>query len=237
MKKFIIEDSVLEILPEIQVGTILCTGVNNRYQGDEAEYLRLIRDAEERAADYLKRPDFSENPVIKVWREAFQKFKTKKGARCSIEALMKRIEKGNPVGTINPLVDIYNATSLTFALPAGGEDVNKIEGDVRLAQASGDEPFLVLGSEESSSPYPEEIVYKDDAGALCRCLNWREAVRTMLTEDTTSAFLCMESIDPARSGDLLAALNELKEQVEGRLGGVCTIQIANREHPVLEWGE
>lgn len=237
MKKFVIEDSVLEILPEIQVGTILCKGVNNRYQDNEAEYLRMIRDAEKKAVDYLKLPNFSDNPVIQVWRDAFQKFKTKKGARCSIEALMKRIEKDNPVGTINPLVDIYNAVSLTFALPAGGEDVAKIQGDVRLAKAVGDEPFLVLGSEESSSPYPEEIVYKDDAGALCRCLNWREAVRTMLTEDTTSAFLCMESVDPARNGDLRAALDDLKDQLERRLGAACVIQIADRTHPVLEWDD
>jgi DNA/RNA-binding domain of Phe-tRNA-synthetase-like protein len=71
-------------------------------------------------------------PTIKVWREAFMKFKKKKDNRSSIEALLKRVEKGNEVGKINPLVDIYNATSLIYGLPCGGEDIDSFVGNLRL---------------------------------------------------------------------------------------------------------
>jgi DNA/RNA-binding domain of Phe-tRNA-synthetase-like protein len=81
----------------------------------------------------------SENPVIREWREAYQKFKTKKGARSSIEALLSRVKKGNALGTINPLVDIYNAISLRFGLPCGGEDIDTFAGTVRLTTATGTE--------------------------------------------------------------------------------------------------
>ena len=64
----------------------------------------MISDAEKEVFKYLQDPEFSNNAVIKVWREAFQKFKTKKGARSSIEALLKRVYNGNHIGTINPLV-------------------------------------------------------------------------------------------------------------------------------------
>jgi len=43
----------------------------------------------------------------KEWRQAFTKFKTKKGARSSIEALLKRVSQGREFNLINPLVDIF----------------------------------------------------------------------------------------------------------------------------------
>ena len=85
------------------------------------------------------------------------------------------MSKGGEIGPINPLVDIYNGLSLKYGIPVGGEDIDKFEGNVRLTLASGDEEFMTLGSEKSEPPSPGEIVYKDDAGAICRCFNWREA--------------------------------------------------------------
>ncbi len=101
---------------------------------------------------------------------------------------MKRVKSGKSIGTINPLVDIYNAMSLKYALPHGGEDIDTFVGDVRLTKAVGDEDFVTLGSDKSAPPFEGEIIYKDNAGAICRCWNWRESVRTMLTEETTNAF-------------------------------------------------
>jgi DNA/RNA-binding domain of Phe-tRNA-synthetase-like protein len=87
----------------------------------------------------LQNSEFSSNEVIKVWREAFQKFKIKKGVRSSIEALLKRVHNGNHIGTINPLVDIYNSISLKYALPCGGEDIDTFAGNVKLTKALGSE--------------------------------------------------------------------------------------------------
>lgn len=92
------------------MGIIVCTGIDNTVK-DTAPYEKMLADAEKEVFNHLKDEEFSNNEVIRVWREAFQKFKTKKGARSSIEALLKRVNNGNHIGTINPLVDIYNAVS------------------------------------------------------------------------------------------------------------------------------
>ncbi|MEG1315240.1 MAG: B3/4 domain-containing protein [Anaerovoracaceae bacterium] len=225
MKKFIITDDIFEIFPQMLIGIIVCQGIQNTYNNDEAEYEKMLKQAEKKAIEFLPNPEFTQNKVISVWREAFQQFKTKKGARCSIEALMKRIGKENSVRTINPIVDIYNSISLNYALPCGGEDLDKIVGDIKLTKATGDEDFLVLGSEESSSPYPGEIVYKDEAGAICRCWNWREAVRTMLTEETHNAFMCMELVDIDRKEIFIESLEDLRGKIENRLGATCRIEL------------
>jgi len=229
MARFIIEDDFWSLFPHAKIGTVICQGIDNAIR-DVDIYEKLLQEAEKEAHQFLSLEEFSSNPVISVWREAFQKFKTKKGARCSIEALLKRVKNGNQIGTINPLVDIYNSISLRYGLPCGGEDIDKFVGDIRLTQANGNEPFIPLGSDENASPYEGEVVYKDDEGAICRCWNWREAQRTMLTEKTKNAFLCIELIDETRSDEFHEALQELADLVSHHLGGRVKIEVLDRNN-------
>lgn len=224
MKKFIIEDDFWELFPNAKIGIITCNGIDNTIK-DENQYKDMISQGEKEALNHLPNEEFSSNEVIKVWRDAFKKFKTKKGARSSIEALLKSVSTGKGLGTINPLVDIYNSISLKYAMPCGGENMDKFIGDIRLSKATGDESFITLGSDKSEPPYEGEIVYKDDEGAICRCWNWRESVRTMLTEDTKNAFLCIELVDENREKDFENALKELSQLVEENLGGKSEISI------------
>lgn len=231
MKKFIIEDDFWNLFPNAKLGVIVCNGIDNTIK-EEEKYLDMISNSEKEALKFLNNPEFSQNEVVKVWREAFQKFKTKKGARSSIEALLKRVNNGNHLGAINPLVDIYNSISLKYALPCGGEDIDKFAGDIRLTKAVGNENFVTYGTDKSEPPYEGEIVYKDNEGAICRCWNWRESVRTMLTEETKNAFLCIELVDEKRVNELENALKELAKLVQENLGGtykLSILDISNKE--------
>ncbi|WP_270456206.1 B3/4 domain-containing protein [Allisonella histaminiformans] len=229
MKKFIIEDSFWDIFPEASIGIITVHGIDNHIKA-ENRYQPLLEEAEQKGLSWLTQDDFSSNPVIAVWREAFTRFKKKKGVRASIEALLKRVYQGKHIGTINPLVDIYNSISLSYALPVGGEDIDKFEGNIRLTLADGTEPFITLGSNESEPPKEGEVVYKDDAGAICRCWNWRESVRTMLTEEASNVFLCIECVDPERREFLTEAIHALKDMVVGELGGTAEAAFLDRDH-------
>ena len=230
MKKFILEQPYLDIFPESKIGILVCTGIDNHII-DENKYVDYLQEAQKEALKHIANPEFTENPVIRTWRDAFQKFKTKKGARCSIEAMLKRISKGNSIGTINPLVDIYNGISLKYGVPVGGEDIDKFDGDNRLTVAEGGEEFVTYGSDKSEPPYEGEVVYKDNAGAICRCFNWRESVRTMLSEETTNAFMCIETVAGEKDDVLDAALDELKTLIETELGGKVTKHILSKENP------
>ena len=233
MKKFIIENDFWDVFPNAKIGVIVCKDIDNSIK-DEEKYKDMLSASEKEALKHLTNEEFSSNKAIKVWREAFQKFKKKKGARSSIEALLKRVNNENHLGTINPLVDIYNSISLKYAMPCGGEDIDTFEGDIRLTKAIGDEDFVTLGTDKSEPPYEGEIVYKDDKGAICRSFNWREAVRTMLTENTKNAFLCIELIDESREKEFENALNDLANLVKENLGGTYTISILDINNKEIE---
>ena len=230
MKKFIMEKDFLEIFPDAKIGILVCRGIDNHIKA-ENRYANYLAEAQRAAAKHITNPEFTENPIIRTWRDAFYKFKTKKGARCSIEALLKRVSKGGEIRCINPLVDIYNGISLKYGVPVGGEDIDKFQGDNRLTVADGSEEFITYGSDKSEPPYLGEVVYKDDGGVICRCFNWRESVRTMLTEDTVNAFMCIETVAGERDDVLDAALDELKTLIEKELGGMVEKHILTKDCP------
>ena len=228
MKKFIAEDSFWELFPEAAIGVLTVTGVREDAVLDEAqaaEVKALLDGANQAARRFLPSEVISENPVVAVWRRAYQRFPTKKGARCSIEALLKRVLHGSPVGTIAPSVDITNAVSLKYAFPIGVEDLDAFSGDLRLGTVKGGEDFFPIGGDKQEPPVPGELAYYDDAGVVCRCWNWRDGRRTAVRTETASEFIAMECVEPERVGDLEQAVEELAALLKQYLG----VQVTHRQ--------
>ena len=147
MKKVIVDTTFWEVFPEATIELLVIEGMNNQVDlSNEPGFTQLLDQAAKKAQVYLTEEPFSQNEVIAQWRKAFTKFKTKKGARSSIEALLKRVSQGRKFLPINPLVDCYNSISLEYGVPCGGEDLEKIKGHLQLGKAVGGEKFLPLGA-------------------------------------------------------------------------------------------
>lgn len=219
MSKFIIEESFWELFPESQFAVIVAKGIKNGKSEFQKEIEENLRKAEKESVKFYPEGNFADNKVIKDWREAFTKFKKKKGVRASIESLLKRVSKGDELSSISPLVDIYNAVSLRYGFPCGAEDIDSFNGNLRLTVTQGGDDFITLGSDKSEPTLDGEVCYLDDSGTVCRCWNWRESVRTMITENTTNAFIIMENIDKDRREELVMAMEELASWIERILGG------------------
>jgi DNA/RNA-binding domain of Phe-tRNA-synthetase-like protein len=232
MKKMIIEDAIFEMFPETQIGIIISKNIKNDEVNESIT--SLLREAEKQVQDNYTGTAILDLPEMKTWRETYKKFGAKKGRRVSIETIVKRVLKGDKLPAINSLVDVYNAISLKYMFPCGGEDLDQMEGDLRLALADGTEPFMTIGSDENDPPKEGEVVYKDDTGCVCRCWNWREADRTKLTEDTKNAILVVESLESNREGELKEALESLSKLVNVLLGGTTKIQVLNKENREME---
>jgi DNA/RNA-binding domain of Phe-tRNA-synthetase-like protein len=59
----------------------------------------------------------------------------------------------------------------------------------------------------------------------CRRWNWRQGVRTRLTDDTTRAFFVFDRLPALAEGDLDAAAGELVSLLEERWPGCATEQL------------
>ena len=230
-----VKDDFWQLFPDAQISVLVVKGLNNTIDESEDPYFKaLLDEGTKKARTFITDENFTQNEVMQEWRQAFTKFKTKKGARSSIEALLKRVSQGREFNPINPLVDIYNSVSLSYAVPCGGEDLAKIVGDLCLGRAQGNESFFPLGAESDAPALADEMIYFDDQGAVCRCLNWREAQRTMLTEETKDAVLVIEAINDEQASRAREAMLELHTKIEEYFGVGGKISHLTATNPILE---
>ncbi|HFI0467046.1 TPA: B3/4 domain-containing protein [Streptococcus suis] len=232
MSQFVVDSSFWSLFPDAKIGVLLLKGYKTPAQSPD-ELVKLLEESNGIAQKFLTKDTFSENEVIQTYRQAYQKFKTKKGARSSIEALLKRSASDRPVSTISPLVDIYNAASLRFGLPCGAEDIDTFVGDLHLTVTEGGDEFYLIGDENNNPTLPGEVCYKDDKGAVCRCFNWRDGERTMITDKTKNAFLVMELVNADRLEDLENALDFISQQAEKFLGVVPEKYLLDCDTPTM----
>lgn len=237
MKKFMIDDSFWTLFPDAFIGVLSVRGIQETVtlsEAQAAEIKALLDSSNQAAKQYLTSDTISENRVVSVWRDAYRKFPTKKGARCSIEALLKRVLHDNPVGSIAPTVDITNAVSLKYALPIGAEDADAFEGDLHLGVMAGGEDFLAIGSDKPEPPCAGEVAYYDNAGVVCRCWNWRDSQRTCVRDNTVNEFIAMECVEPDRVDALRSAIEELARLLETYTGAqIFAKAVLDREHREL----
>lgn len=136
---------------------------------------------------------------LDAWRETYRAFGAKpKRTPCSAEALRKRAVKDGAMRPLNAIVDLYNAVSLRFAIPVGGEDATSYAGMPRLCLAKGDEPFHTMaeGKPGIDTPVAGEVIWRDELGVTCRRWNWRQGSRTQITEASQDMWFILERLDP-----------------------------------------
>lgn len=228
--QFSISSAVFNLLPALRVGALVVRGASNKVA--HPEVAALLRDAENGLRARYTDETFKDAPHIVQFFEAHRAFgNNPKRYYPSHFALAKRVLKGGSLPSINSFVDLYNVLSLRHLLPVGGENLDRCTGDIVLDRATGTEPFVALGETQNEPPEAGEVIYKDKEGVLCRRMNWREADRTKLTQETANAVLVIESLDPA--DPLPEILAELQTFVQKYCGGTCeTFLLGKEQSPV-----
>lgn len=230
---FKITPEIFQDFPHVKIGIIVAHNIDNTK--DVASISELFKKQQDIVVSKLDKPKIGEHPYITAWREAYKKFGAKpKEHLSSIENLVTRIVKGQSLKPINTLVDLYNYVSLKYLLPAGGEDLGTISGDIILAKAGTNEiPVKLLGDPTERAPEVGEIFYKDNNGAICRRWNWKEADRTKITKDTSDAILLFEALPEVDFDVLKAATYELAGLIEKYCGGSASVAFLDSDSPEI----
>jgi len=230
-RKLLIAKSLFKQFPDLHLGIILATGIDNSGKSDEI--IKKIRQKELELRSKLTKPELAEHPNIKPWRLAYSWFGAKpKKYKCSIEALLIRILAGDNLPEINPLVDLYNFVSIDKLLPIGADDLDKVEGNIKLMQAKGDEKYVEISTLEEKNPKENEVVYMDDKEVLCRRWNWRECEKSKLTEDSKNVIVYAESL--LGKEHIEEAIAELNDLMKDAVGGQLKSFILDEKHNVLD---
>jgi DNA/RNA-binding domain of Phe-tRNA-synthetase-like protein len=230
---FRVDETVFEKFPGLTIGVVVATGIDNRRSREQAAAILEAQIDDVCRVWSIERLDA--DPRIAAWRDAYRAFGAKpKKHRSSIENMIRMILDGTGVPSINVAVDVYNAISLEHCVPIGGDDLDRVAGDIRLTFATGDERFVPLNGSEVVAPKPGEIIYRDDEDVLCRRWNWRECDKSKMTEESVHLCLVVEALPPIMADDVRRIAAELAEAIEARCGGSVAARLATRETPSVE---
>ncbi|KNC05907.1 hypothetical protein AC790_23180 [Pantoea sp. RIT-PI-b] len=203
-----IDPSVSELAPEF-------TALSLQVQAAPVLHPQVGEQALTRACRDMLEQDFPwAEEHLSQWAEMFKRFGAKpKRTPCSADALRKRVQRDGSMAAIDPIVDLYNAVSVRFAIPVGGENVAAYVGNPRLTRAAGSEQFDVYkeGVLSHESPEPGEVIWRDETGVTCRRWNWRQGVRTRLSIEQTQMWFVLERL-PAMPLDALQQAGDMLEQ-------------------------
>ncbi len=227
--KFIIDGKIAEKFPGLSIGAVIAKGLDNSGNADGLA-------AEMRATEAAIRAKYTQetmplDPKIDCWKKAYAAFGGEpKKNRSSVENLYRLVLNGIELRSVNRLVDCYNLVCLRRMLPLGGEDLDRMQGDISLTFAGPNEPpVMLLGDKEPHPPRNGEVIYKDAVSAICRRWNWREAERTKLTGGTKNCILVVEGLPPVSRAEVDAATRELGGLVKKYCGGGATVAIMDAE--------
>lgn len=203
-----VSPSVTTLRPDFRAISVRAAGCRNLTE--EPEATALLHAAVAGVADG---PEWAEAHLA-AWADVYRAFGAKPNRTpCSAEALRKRVLKQGTLPAINAVVDVYNALSLRYAIPVGGEDIAGYAGSPRLVVAEGGEVFDTTANGEPATEAAElgEVVWRDDRGVTCRRWNWRQGPRTRLTEQSTEMWFVFERLEPMPQSAAEDAAGELVE--------------------------
>lgn len=139
-----------------------------------------------------------------------------------MEALRKRVLRDGAIASLDPIVDLYNAVSLRYAIPVGGENIDEYKGIPRLTFALGTEIFDTVKEGKPVIEYPVkgEIIWSDDIGVTCCRWNWRQCIRTRLNVEARNMWFILESLSPMPIEQLHEAGRMLTDGLERMMPGL-----------------
>lgn len=206
--------AIFELRPDYRALLLVVEGIPPGPSDDTSE--TVLREAETKVKEMVASTPITQLPHIAAWREAYKSFGAKPNkTRNSLEALTRRAENGLP--RINRLTDIYNAISIKYQIPFGGEDLDKYDGTAFLLRATGNEPFQTFsgGEPQTELAEPGEPIWCDNTGITCRRWNWRQGPRTALSDETTRVLFILDALDPLSDDTLTQAADELEALLKG----------------------
>jgi lysyl-tRNA synthetase class 2 len=219
--KIEVAPEVFALFPGYVRHVLVVHGADNSKESQELAELLLEEQRRVRENDAFNDP--KEHPLIASWRDAFQAFGVNPN-KCppSIANLLKRVRSGKDLPYVNSLVAIFNITSMRHVLPAGGDDLDAVKGDIRLARASGNENYTPLGSpDQREHPSPGEIVLLDTGNeeVFCRAWCWKNGDVSKIESGTCNVAINIDTLPPKRAEEGKNAALETLELVKRFCGG------------------
>jgi len=184
--------------PELVAGLLFAEGITKDASvGPQIAKFNAIAEAR------LATTSEGQLPEIQAWRRVFSSMGLKPTQyRCASESLLRRFRKEKSLPHVHPLIDLYNAISLAFAIPVAVFDVSKIAECIEVGYAAGSEVYLAF-SGEVEKPEAHEVSFADSAGrAHARRWTNRQSAYSAVRDQTRAVLIVAEAMHDSAATDI-----------------------------------
>ncbi len=229
-----ISNDVLKTFPELQVAAVRVRfedardlqGTMDRLEGD----LEFLRNEVERFDPITSMPE------IATWRSAYGRMGVKPSKfHSSIEALMRRVKKGQDIRTGLEVVDFYNLISIREKSPVGAYDAQKLQmQEIKMRKALPHEDrFDPLGSNTEAFPLSKDlVVYASGNNVLCWGFNTRDSTLSSVDQTSKEVLFFSETTEAKYKEMPHKTMQSLCEALGGAVARDAAILELNNNNPV-----
>ncbi|RLP91229.1 hypothetical protein EAD89_12270 [Micromonospora sp. BL4] len=197
--------------PDLVAGVVRATGITATADVAQrtASHLAVARERLAGGAE-------SGFPEIQAWRRAYAAMGLRPTRyRCAAEALLRRLRLDGDLPRLHPLVDLCNAVSAAYAIPVAALDLDRVDGDLVVRPAHGDEEYLSFAG-DTEHPDPGEVTFVDATGrAHARRWTNRQSGWSAVREGTSSVLIVAEALHPGAEADVTRLVATLVAELAG----------------------
>ncbi len=202
--KFIVYSEVFEKLPDLYFGVVIGKQINNKKI--LPELTNLMEKEMQKTENNLRDINLKEYGEIIPYREAFAKLNINPNRfMSSVEAMVKRVSKGNFLPSINSIVDLVNIISLKYILPMGAHDLDVLEGEIAVRFSREGDVFIPLGEDTAEILENGELIYADAKRVRTRRWIWRQSEIGKIDENSENIFFPIDGFQSNKEKVLRAA--------------------------------
>ncbi len=181
-----------KVFPGFTLAAIVLKNINNEKTFSATRQFLTGVSAEKK--HLLSKDGLELSPGIATWRRYLESFGVNTEKHPPLLERIFRAFSKSEIRFYTAAEDFLNYFSLKYEMPVWGMDIDELCGDLELAFATGNEPFILRGSAKLMPPENGEVVYRDRAGVIARMWNTYESERTAIMPFTKN--LCIFAENP-----------------------------------------
>ena len=212
------------------IGVVAANGIDNRTENKDIE--NLLKAAVDEQKQLVAGKVVKDLKEFEPYHTAMRNFGISLSRfQMSVEALLKRLSKGDDMPSIGPVVNLANTVSLKHHVPIGVHDIDSLAGDLEIRYVKNDDIFE--GGEDSSGFDNEEVVYASGNSIRTRRWIWRQMPVGRTSENSKNLVFPIDGFT-VNMETILAAREELASLLKQYFNCETRIGLINQETPAFK---
>jgi len=228
-----VSDDVFSKFPNYRRGVVIAHDIVNGTS--PTDLITSLRDAENALCQQLTSEALLLHPCIASWRETYRSLGIKPSEfRPSMEALVRRVIKKDPLPAISKVVDLGNLVSIQNLIPIGAHAIDQLTDDMDLRLATGDEIFEPFGADLVEHPSAGEIIFAEGNIVLTRRWTWRQSKHTLILPETTAVEFNVDALPLISDEEVERICGDITALMEKYCGGRISYGILSKDNPIIK---